>query len=821
MRFTLLVTLLALLPIADVSAADDWQQAYPIQQLTPKRKLGGLVRFNDPSFFFAEEGKLVTYHGRYKRHRTFMFPHLPMNSYPYTLKVRVKKRDNFPVMAGFIFGAKTPYEFEMGSEPSHGALMAYVGDNALELRDHRTYDTAVWKGAASKYSGNWQMEEEVTLELTFTNGGANGRVSATVSGAVQANIEPRDIDLGKPDELTNQPHVRGKGYWGFAVHGQGEVEILEVAYEPGSNQPETEGLEAYLRPCEWCVLKQSKADYITMTFALREAAPTSIVYLQDGTWSQPVNIPETSHERDGGHTMYTIRGEWTGSRPTSYRLAQGATVIYEGRIPAWSDGWDDNRTVVGLGVGGNEVWRYKQQNQLNWFDHILTQDRWQGDPPEVFGRLSHNLGDNGTEFMKYQGVNNGWPDFLFGGDDYPGYPDNPILTIGELDYQQRMWDVMAICEPMRDFHGNVPSAFKGGDHEFANSDQLQPGGFRGEYFPEYIKNAYRATSVEGMEPIHPDEFSHISRPVPGWIEVFHMVTRFNQTIAINTAEFPAHVERVPAQSPSGLYVMEQLEEWARTSPAPFKIVHQDHPLGDIRDVSAKESYRLYPWERGAMIRLIAETGLIYAMGDEHNLRLVKYTDFSTSMPEDPRLAPLKNMSIYELGISNMSGEWFRHVRENEPSTDGFAYDVLYQSVPKTEKIAYDGYQVRNGYTTWRFHKNSRTFDFEIWQRNGEGSAYPARDPRREKPNYSHTLEPRDIYWKTSMLPVIDLTDAGLNRQVAANMAYSIHNESGDVLFSNRADAQGKIQGMPCPPMPPGARVRVVPESGRPIWVTTE
>ena len=64
MRFTLLVTLLALLPIADVSAAGDWQQAYPIQQLTPKRKLGGLVRFNDPSFFFAEEGKLVTYHGR-------------------------------------------------------------------------------------------------------------------------------------------------------------------------------------------------------------------------------------------------------------------------------------------------------------------------------------------------------------------------------------------------------------------------------------------------------------------------------------------------------------------------------------------------------------------------------------------------------------------------------------------------------------------------------------------------------------------------------------------------------------------------------------
>ncbi len=37
-------------------AKDSWQKAYPISELTPKRKIGGLVRFNDPSFFYAEQG---------------------------------------------------------------------------------------------------------------------------------------------------------------------------------------------------------------------------------------------------------------------------------------------------------------------------------------------------------------------------------------------------------------------------------------------------------------------------------------------------------------------------------------------------------------------------------------------------------------------------------------------------------------------------------------------------------------------------------------------------------------------------------------------
>lgn len=790
-------------------AQDSWQKAYPISELTPKRKIGGLVRFNDPSFFYAEQGRLVTNHGRYKRHRTFLFPHLKMTQYPYKLRVRMKKRDSFPVMAGLIFGAKTPYEFEMGSKQAHGALFAYVSSHRLEFRDHRTYETDVWKGSSRELSAQWCRNEEITLELSFHASSPHGTVRASVTGAVQGAIAPKAIDLGKADEMTNHPHIRGKGYWGFAVHGKGEVAILDVSLVPGANRPQQDNLDAYLRPCEWCVLKQCREDYITLTFALREAQLTSIACRRDGQWSAPEAIPETAQEREGGHTMYTHRFDWTGRRPERYRLMQGQTVIYEAAIPAFSNDWKNGRVIVGIGTGGNEVWRYKQQNQLNWFDHILTQNRWQGDPPETFGVLSHNLGDNGTEFMKYQGVTHGWPDFLFGGDDYPGYPDNPILTLGELDYQQRMWDVLAICEPMREFHGNVPSAFKGGDHEFANSDQLQPGGVRGEYYPEYIKNAYRATSVEGMTPIHPDEFSHISRPVPGWIEIFHMVTRYNQTVAMNSVEFPEHVQRVPAQSPSGLYVMEKLEEWARTSPAPFKIVHQDHPLGDIRDVSAKESYRLYPWERGAMIRLIAETGLIYAMGDEHNLRLVRYTDFSNSRPADPRLTPLKNMSIFELGISNMSGEWFRHVREHEPSVDGFAYDVLYQSVPKTEAIRYDGYQVRNGYTVWRFHRDSRVMEFEIWQRNARGAAYAAKDPRVEAPNFSYTINPAEIFWQTSMLPEISLAKRGVSPENAAHMAYALQRQDGTPLYANRADARGIIPSMPCPPLAPGTDILIL------------
>jgi hypothetical protein len=800
---------------------DQWQSVYPIAELTPKRKIGGLIRFNDPSFFYAEQGKLVTNHGRYKRHRTFLFPHLRMDQYPYGLRVRMKKRDNFPVQAGFLFGAKTPFEFERGSANSHGALFAYVGSHRLEFRDHRTYEAKIWNGVSNDLSDEWRMGDEIVLEVILSDDGPYGTVFAEVSGAVHGVATPELLDLGKPDEITNKPHIRGKGYFGFAVDGEGEVEILEVSAVLGPNTPQTEGFDAYTRACEWAVMKENARDYVNLTFALREATLTSISYRQNSRWSAPRAMPETAHEREGGHTMFTHKIQWTGARPDQYRLMQDNAVIYEGRIPPFVEEWADGRTIVGLAVGGNEVWRYKQQNQLNWFDHILTQDVWQGDTPETFGPYSTNMGDNGSDFMKYQGVDHSWPDFLFGGDDYPGYPDNPILTMAEVDYQQRIWDALAMSEPLRDFHGSVPSAFKGGDHEFSNADQLQPGGFRGERYPAYIKNAYKAVSLEGFTPVHPDEMSYISKPVPGWIEVFHMVTRYNQTISVNSTEFPEGVDKSPAQSPSGLYVMEQLEEWARTSPAPFKIVHQDHPLGDIRDVSPKECYRMYPWERGAMIRLVAETGLIYAMGDEHNLRLVKYTDFSNCAPADPRLAPLKNMSIWELGISNLSGEWFRHVREGEPSIDGFEYDVLYQSVPATGRIAYEGFQPQTGYTVFRFDKQQRNFQFEIWQRNNVDKQWKPKDPRSESPNFSYTIDPKEIFWDTSQLPTVDLKQHGIAADAAAGMAYTVKGRDGEAMYSNRADAHGVISGMACPPLAPGVKVTIETENGVRINVTTE
>lgn len=828
MHLLILIVTLWCLPCV-VNAQDNWQPAYAITQLTPKRKIGGLVRFNDPSFFYAEDGRLVTNHGRYKRHRTFLFPHLNMTQYPYKLRLRMRKRDTFPVSAGLIFGAKTVYEFETGSEKSHGALFAYVSSHELQFRDHRTYDTAIWKDASTDLSNEWQMGQEILLELRFTSGGLLGTVEAEVSGAVRGFLPPTPIDLGKPDAITNEPHCRGKGYFGFSVDGRGEVEILEVSIAPGANKPITEGLEAYLRPCEWCVIKENRRDYFNITFALRQAQLTAISVRQEGAWGVPNNIPETSHERDGGHTIYTHRIRWSGERPDRYRLMQEDAVIFEGRVPPDIDEWSEDRQIVGLAVGCNGSWRYKQQNQRNWYDHILSQiqiipgarGNWVGDPDLTFSKQGTVLGYNGTEFMKYQGIDHGWPDFIFGGDDYPGYPDNPILTLGELDYQQRMWDVMSLTESMYEFHGNVPSAFKGGDHDFANSEPLQPGGFRGENYPEYLKNAYRAVSLEGYTPIHPNELSYISRPVPGWIEIFHVVTRFNQTVATNTTSFPNYVDKSPAQAPSGLYVMEKLEEWARNSPAPFKIVHQDHPLGDIRDVSAVESYRMYPWERGTIIRLISETGLIYAMGDEHNLRLVRYTDFSNSDPKDTRLEPLKNMSIFELGISNLSGEWFRHVREDTLSMDGFQYEVLHQVVTKTGvSHADNGFQDLNGYTVLRFNRDLRNFTFEIWQRNDERSIWPAKDPRKESPNFSYTISPKDIFWRTSRLPDINLVDHGIPTAEAANLAYAVKNRKGITIYSNRADAKGWIRGMPCPTVPPGASVIVQTEIGITISVGT-
>ena len=827
----LTLTFLLFLFAGSLGAQNNWQAAYPLSELTPKRKLGGLVRFNDPSFFYAEEERLVTNQGRYKRHRTFLFPHLPMTHYPYKLRVTMRKRDNHPVSAGLIFGAKTVYEFESGSANSHGALFAYVSNQRLEFRDHRTYDTGVWQNASTELSGQWDLGETITLEIQFTDKSPYGSVSAQVGGAVSASLPSTPIDLGKPDEYTNQPHIRGQGYFGFSVDGPGEVEILDLSVAPGHNPPITEGLDAYARACEWAVIKETRSDYFNLTFALREAGLTGVSLRQNDNWGPADWIPATAKEREGGHTIYTHRIQWTGTRPDRYRLMQNEAIIYEGRVPPNLDQWPGNRPVVGLAVSCNGSWRYKQQNQRNWFDHVLSQVQiipdlqglWVGDPPKTFAKAGegHVLGYNATEYLKYQGNGYDWPDFLFAGDDYPAYPDNPILPLSELDYQQRIFDVLALTDSMYELHGNLPSAFKGGDHEFANSEPLQPGGIRGENYPGYLKRAYRAVALEGYEPIHPDELSYISRPVPGWIEVFHMVTRYNQTIATNSTTFPQQVDKSHAQSPSGLYVMEKLEEWARSSPAPFKIVHQDHPLGDIRDVSQVETYSMYPWERGAMIRLIAETGLIYVIGDEHNLRLVRYTDFSNASPEDPRLAPLKDMSIYELGISNLSGEWFRHVLEDGFSLDGFEYDLLHQSVPETGlSHVPGGFQERNGYTVMRFHKDARNFDFEIWNRNGPGAQSPAKDPRKESPNFQYNITPKDIYWKSSMLPDIDLTDHGIPESDAANLAYSIKTSDGTLLYTNRADSKGLIRDMPCPTAIPGTPISLETINGKTIKLVT-
>jgi hypothetical protein len=796
----------------------EWQDAYDIAGLTPKQKIGGLLRANDPSFFEAAEGRLVTRHGRFKRHRTAMLPQWEMTAYPYRLRVTLRKQDHRPVSAGLIFGAKTPYEFELGGADTHGALLAYVSESALAFRDHRTDGTQVWKGRRTALSDAWTQGDTVTLTLALAEGAEHGTVTVRVTGDRSAELSATPIDLGKPDAITGEPHVRGHGYFGVAVDGPGEVEVLGIKVGPGPNAPRTSGLAAYERPCEWCVLKANRQQEIALTFALREARETALSLRHDGTWGTPEPIPGTGQERAGGMTVYTHSGTWSGPRPDRYRLVQDGTPVYEGRVPPFNANWTDEREVVGVGLSCDEIWRYKQQNQLNWFDNILTEEEWQGQE-HAFGRYSDNIGDTGAEFIKYQGTGHDWPDFIFAGDDYPGYPDNPILTLGEVDYQQRIWDVFAANDALRELHGNVPSAFKGGDHEFANSSSLQPGGEQGQKYPNHIRTTYKAISLDGHEPVSENEASYISRPIPGWIEVFHVVTRYNQDVNINTRDFPDCIDDTAEQTPSGTEVMRALETWARTSPAPFTIVHGDHPLADIRTVSAKETYRLYPWERRRLVRLIVETGLLYAIGDEHNLRLVRYTDFSGVEPADPVLKPLDDVSIYEFGLSNLSGEWFRRLRETSVSGEGARYEVLHQTPEETQAIAH-GFQKWNGYTVFRFDKQARAVTFEIWTRHGEDEDYRAKDPRREAQDFSTEIRPVSVMWASSMLPPIDLTEHGLSPARARYAVYRVHDGGSEPLFSNRADADGRIEGMPCPSVEHGASVEVDVEEGPTIPVET-
>lgn len=802
-----------------VQSVENWSEAFPIEKLTPKKKIGGIIRFNDPSFFEAGRGRLISNHGKFKRHRTFMFPQWNMKVYPYKIRVKMRKVDHRQVSAGFIFGAKTPYEFEIGGRETHGALFAYVDRHNLSFRDHRSDNTEVWKDRKESLSKEWEKGNTITLILDFKEDAKYGTVAAELSGDIKAELSSTPIDLGKPDELTGNPHVRGLGYFGFAVNGPGEVEILKIEVSPGKNKTKKKGLQAYQRSCEWCVVKSNQLEKVTLTFALREACQTAVSIQQNGRWRLPEPIPGTSVEKSGGLTVYTHTISWNGQRPEQYRLMQNTEIIFEGRVPPFNENWQDEREVVGIGMACNEVWRYKQQNQLNWFDHILT-DGWQGAGQQLaFGRHSDNIGDTGVEFIRYQGTGHDWPDFILAGDDYPGYPDNPILTLSEVDYQQRIWDVFAANDDQRELHGNVPSAFKGGDHEFANATPLQPGGAQGQNYPNYIKNAYKAISLDGHNPVSDNEVSFISKPIPGWIEVFHIVTRYNQTLNMGTRKYPNHIDETNEQSPSGTEVMRQLENWARNSPAPFKIVHGDHPLADIRTASPKETYRLYPWERRRLVRLIVETGLMYAIGDEHNLRLVRYTDFSQTQPVDPMLKPLNDVNIYEFGLSNLSGEWFRYIRENGVSGEEIKYEVLHQTPDRSRAITH-GFQKWNGYTVFRFDKNERSVRFEIWKRHGKEKEYKAKDPRQEGPDYEMQFSPCDIMWRSSMLPEVDLTDHGLSLDQARNAAFRVRSASEQLIFANRANPEGWIAGMACPSAPPEKEMIIELDTGTRIPVTT-
>jgi hypothetical protein len=189
--------------------------------------------------------------------------------------------------------------------------------------------------------------------------------------------------------------------------------------------------------------------------------------------------------------------------------------------------------------------------------------------------------------------------------------------------------------------------------------------------------------------------------------------------------------------------------------------------------------------------------------------MVEYTDFSQAEPTDPRLRPLDDVSIYEFGISNLSGEWFRHVQEDGVSGEGVQYKVHHQT-PTESGAAHHGFEKWNGYTVFRFDKTDRSVGFEIWTRHDEDEGYRAKDPRREEPDFATRFSPKSVMWKSSKLPRIDLVNRGLGQEEARYATYSIAT-SGDDLFSNRADREGRIEDMPCPSVEPGTKVQVEAE----------
>ena len=65
----------------------------------------------------------------------------------------------------------------------------------------------------------------------------HGTVAAQLAGDRSAELSATPIDLGKPDAITGDSHVRGHGYFGVAVDGPGDVEVLRLEVEPGPNAP--------------------------------------------------------------------------------------------------------------------------------------------------------------------------------------------------------------------------------------------------------------------------------------------------------------------------------------------------------------------------------------------------------------------------------------------------------------------------------------------------------------------------------------------------------------------------------------------------------
>ena len=188
-------------------------------------------------------------------------------------------------------------------------------------------------------------------------------------------------------------------------------------------------------------------------------------------------------------------------------------------------------------------------------------------------------------------------------------------------------------------------------------------------------------------------------------------------------------------------------------------------------------------------------------------------------PVAPRLEPLDDTSIYEFGLSNLSGEWFRRIRETGVSGEGVAYDVLHQTPEETRAIAH-GFQKWNGYTVFRFNKQTRAVTFEIWTRHDRDEHYRPKDPRRESPDFTTEIRPAAVMWRSSMLPRIDLTEHGLSRNQARNAVYRVQNGSGEPLFANRADGEGLIEGMACPSFEGGASVEIEVEQGPTLQVKT-